>query len=293
MKNVARVSLFVTLFLLAFAGLSFAQDITLAWNPSTDPNVVGYKVYYKADSTVMPFDGAGAVEGHSPITVGDKLTTTLTGLPDGQVYYFAVTAYDSLGQESAYSPIVASQWAPTLQAPADRNTGVSAPVQFSWSTPPAGQQVTYTLYYGTDPSLDPNTATLASAGPGEGNAKPLLAGTFLFGLLGLPGLRKKKLRRVLLVALFGAGLLLGGCGGGSGSVASVGDPSSSLGNGQPVSSQNPATPALFTKKVTGITDSFYLISNLKPGTKYYWKVVVNNGSNLVESPVHSFTTAAN
>lgn len=289
MRNVTRMSLLVPLLLLFVAIPAFAQDISLAWNPSSDSKVVGYKVYYKADSTIKPFDGAGAAEGHSPIDVGDKLSATLTGLPDGQVYYVAVTAYDALGQESPYSNTVASQWAPELLTPTDAAGGQQVPLQFSWSTPPTGQQVTYTLYYGTDPTLDPNSAVVATATT-DGKHGPLLAGGLIFGLLGLPGLGNRKLRGVLTALVFGLGLLLYGCGGGGGPATTApGDSSTSLGSGQTV---NGGSQGLFTKKVTGIQDSFYVTTDLQPSTKYYWKVVVNDGTNLVESQVHSFTTAA-
>jgi hypothetical protein len=68
-------------------------SIKLAWDPSTDPNVAGYKVYY----------------GRSPgkyapgIDVGNVTTYDLTGLIKGQKYYLAITAYDKAGKESKFS----------------------------------------------------------------------------------------------------------------------------------------------------------------------------------------------
>jgi hypothetical protein len=80
--------------LLLFSGNSFAAIVKLAWDPSTSPNVVGYKVSY------------GTTSGRytSTINVGNKLTYSLTGLKDGAKYFFAVKAYDSTQTiESAYS----------------------------------------------------------------------------------------------------------------------------------------------------------------------------------------------
>lgn len=79
------------LVLLASCRLAYAGDIALAWDESPDP-VAGYKVYVgNASGTYGP-----------PINVGNQTTYTVTGLAPG-TYYFAVTAYDSIGNESSYS----------------------------------------------------------------------------------------------------------------------------------------------------------------------------------------------
>jgi hypothetical protein len=58
----------------------------------------------------VPYDGTGADQGTSPITVavqdlGDPNNPeyTFTGLNDNEVYFFVVTAYDDGGLESSYS----------------------------------------------------------------------------------------------------------------------------------------------------------------------------------------------
>jgi len=71
---------------------AMAADATLSWNPSTDPTVAGYKVHYGMSSGIY---------GHS-IKVGNRTTYTVTGLGNG-TYYFTVTAYDSSGNQSAFS----------------------------------------------------------------------------------------------------------------------------------------------------------------------------------------------
>ena len=90
-------------FLLAFStvivfyvlGLSNAHSaqVTLAWNPNTEPTLAGYKVYYGTAS--------GSYQTH--LDVGLNATYTVTNLQDGGTYYFAVTAYDSSANESGYS----------------------------------------------------------------------------------------------------------------------------------------------------------------------------------------------
>lgn len=70
--------------------------VLLRWNPVSEPNVNGYRVYYGTASRnyVQPY-GQGVVSA-SP-------TTTLTGLSGGRRYFFAVTATNSLGKESGFS----------------------------------------------------------------------------------------------------------------------------------------------------------------------------------------------
>lgn len=84
----------------------FAESVLLSWDANTDPNLAGYKVYYKADSATQPFDGSTAVEGAAPIDVQKQTSATISGLDPAHTYFFAVTAYDSSGIESDYSNIV-------------------------------------------------------------------------------------------------------------------------------------------------------------------------------------------
>lgn len=84
----------------------FALSVLLQWDPNTESDLSGYKVYYKADSSSLPFDGTGAGGGSSPIDVHNQTTSTVTGLDPNKTYYFAVTAYNASGIESEYSNIV-------------------------------------------------------------------------------------------------------------------------------------------------------------------------------------------
>lgn len=75
------------------ASPGYTAQVTLAWDPNTEQDMAGYKVYYGTASRVYNwfFD------------VGNATTYTVTGLPDGATYYFAATAYDTSNIESAYS----------------------------------------------------------------------------------------------------------------------------------------------------------------------------------------------
>ena len=74
------------------ATLAGGYSVTLAWNPSSSTNVMGYNVYYGLASGV--YDGVESVNGTN---------TTITGLAAGTTYYFAATAVDALGVESPFS----------------------------------------------------------------------------------------------------------------------------------------------------------------------------------------------
>jgi hypothetical protein len=88
------------------------EQITLAWDPSADPQVVGYRLYYKesfADDPSFqtpPFDSTGLFEGGSPIDVGKTETYALNLPYDTTVFCFAVTTYNVNGLESDYSNVV-------------------------------------------------------------------------------------------------------------------------------------------------------------------------------------------
>ena len=65
----------------------------LTWNPNTDTNLAGYKVYKGTASGVYG----------SPITVGNVTSYTISNLGVGNTYYFAVTGYNTSGVESGFS----------------------------------------------------------------------------------------------------------------------------------------------------------------------------------------------
>ena len=99
-------SVLAAIFSLGVNATSYASDVLLEWDPSADASVVGYRVYYQADSPAQPFQGTGSIDGAAPIDVRNLAAATITGLDPGHVYYFAVTAYDDSGTESVYSNII-------------------------------------------------------------------------------------------------------------------------------------------------------------------------------------------
>jgi hypothetical protein len=101
-KN-TKPAFFFLLILLGLVATAQAKTVVLAWVPSPDPQVVGYKIYYATNTTSDPFAGTGSSLGSSPINLGAGTTATLNGLADAQTHYFKVTAYNAAGVESGYS----------------------------------------------------------------------------------------------------------------------------------------------------------------------------------------------
>ncbi|MBP3771136.1 MAG: fibronectin type III domain-containing protein [Treponema sp.] len=69
-------------------------SVTLSWSHSVDDNAGGYYVYY--GNRPGEYLGRMAVQGSSPVNVGNVTSATLTGLENGRIYYFAVSAYSKV-----------------------------------------------------------------------------------------------------------------------------------------------------------------------------------------------------
>jgi len=83
--------------------LAHSTEVTLAWGPNIEPDLAGYKLYYKSGSSGPPYNGTGATDGNSPVDVGNVTEFIVHGLTDGVTYFFVVTAYDTEDLESGYS----------------------------------------------------------------------------------------------------------------------------------------------------------------------------------------------
>jgi hypothetical protein len=116
--------LFAVMQLSAFA----TGSVTLAWNPSTDPIVAGYNVYY----------GGASGTYTNEICAGNATNVTISGLIQGTTYYFAATTYASSGVESPFSSEVSylvptnvpiGNQPPTLNAPGNLSINENAGLQ--------------------------------------------------------------------------------------------------------------------------------------------------------------------
>ena len=122
--------LIVVSLLLSFQASSYAANVTLQWDANTEPDLDGYRVYYKTGSSgnriisdytgtdlvyipdngpAQPVDSGFEIEKAGlPDPDGDTVTCRLSGLSAGETYYFVVTAYDGEGLESEASNEVAT-----------------------------------------------------------------------------------------------------------------------------------------------------------------------------------------
>lgn len=90
MSPLRRLPLIMALLLLLTGSLSLAGTISIAWDPVSDADLAGYKVYY----------GTAPGSYDQVEDVGNVTSTTLIGLDACTHYYIAVKAYDSEGLES-------------------------------------------------------------------------------------------------------------------------------------------------------------------------------------------------
>src|SRR4051812_17874874 len=76
-----------------WSAVAQAATVSLAWDPSSDPSVTGYTLYW------------GNQPGSHPtsLNVGNVTQRDVAGLTDGMPYYFVVRAYNSSGTLSAES----------------------------------------------------------------------------------------------------------------------------------------------------------------------------------------------
>ena len=79
------------------ANTTNTYSVTLSWLASPSPVVAGYRLY------------SGVVSGLylNSVELGNVSTNTVVGLVRGTTYFFAITAYDTNGLESAFSNEIA------------------------------------------------------------------------------------------------------------------------------------------------------------------------------------------
>ena len=93
-KKIGLTRLLAGLWVLAALSATVqGASVTLGWNPSTDPLVAGYNLYY----------GGASGNYTNKVTIGKATTAVTSGLLVGVTYYFSATTYNAAGMESLFS----------------------------------------------------------------------------------------------------------------------------------------------------------------------------------------------
>ncbi len=155
----------------ALSGLAQSvSSVTLMWNASPGPDLAGYYMYY----------GLASHAYTSKIFVGNSTVATIPGLQPGATYYFAVTAFDSLGKESkfsnelSYSEPGQATTPLALSSIGDRSSSEgSGPVSASFTISTAPSRVANLAITATssNPALVPNSNIMVN---GSGTTRSLL-----------------------------------------------------------------------------------------------------------------------
>ena len=88
-----RILLVIMLWLTLGSWARADENISLAWDADASGSVAGYVIYY----------GNASQNYTSRVDVGTNVSASLASFQTGSTNYFAVTAYDSTGTESAPS----------------------------------------------------------------------------------------------------------------------------------------------------------------------------------------------
>ena len=144
-------------------------QVSLSWNKSMDFDFLRYRVY--EDTSPNPDSLVGSS------TPGDIADTTMTvsGLTDGIIYYFRVTAVDGAGNESGYSNQVTARpnGPPTIPQNVAAVAG-DAQVSLTWNKSVDFDFLRYRVYGGT--SSNPTAKIDSTAGGNVADTTRTVAG---------------------------------------------------------------------------------------------------------------------
>jgi hypothetical protein len=172
------VLIFTSFFISLNPDTASAGQVTLAWDMNSEPNVMGYKIYYGTASRNYDWF----------IDVGNVTSITITDLPNGSTYYFAATAYDNSNPpiESTHSDEVNKNMCTYSISPVNASFGASggtgsvsvttqagcawtASSGASWMTITAGSSGVGngTIYYSVSANTNPNPQSASSTFAGK------------------------------------------------------------------------------------------------------------------------------
>ncbi|WP_438444213.1 fibronectin type III domain-containing protein [Gorillibacterium sp. sgz5001074] len=136
-------------------------QVELAWNPVKDADLNGYKVYVTEN---------GGATWASPVDAGNGTSYLVTGLTNGTLYGFTVTAYDKTGNESARSAVAEAK----PQASSSDHTPPAVPVNVQIYPDMQPENVVVVWTAGTDPDLAGHKIYTSTDGGATWNA-PLVS----------------------------------------------------------------------------------------------------------------------
>jgi hypothetical protein len=88
--------IFVALWFILTATAAAQCPLTLVWNPNTETNLAGYRLYKGAASRI-----------YTQVTDVGRTTNVTISVPYGSTNFYVLTAYNTQGQESSFSPELA------------------------------------------------------------------------------------------------------------------------------------------------------------------------------------------
>ncbi len=88
-----KVIVLIAMLVLLVCSIGHAAEATVSWEPNSESDLAGYKVYY----------GNSSRNYDTNIDVGNITSYTISNLVEGKTYFFVATAYDESDNESDYS----------------------------------------------------------------------------------------------------------------------------------------------------------------------------------------------
>jgi len=95
MRGNLKFYIFFIVLLIGFATPAGAIDITLQWTPNNEPDLAGYRVFYREEGQSYDYENP-CWESVDPVC-------TVYDLDETKTYYFVVRAFDTSGSESSDS----------------------------------------------------------------------------------------------------------------------------------------------------------------------------------------------